>query len=705
MSIHKDNKSNNIPNEEHLNNLVNSTDDGYNYLDSLMQDVMGNNEPDNNNTSEEIKIDDNSTHTEPAPQAQDEVVSIQDNGNEGVNVNQGIQEPAKEIKKKRVPLFQQIGIEKEDIEQDEEVSINNIQINVDKKKVITGKKGLFSTINDEEVIDENTSWETEEVTRVDKETSYDDTEVINEIERKEEVIEEVTLADEEEVTLASEEEVNPAFEEPVDEHTDDLFDNMLDDLTSVIDEDLDNKEGLDNKENLDPEVEIPLHKPGMEDIKVTADGRTLAEMIPGLRSGSRTVNEVVKNIKEQTEVVEANDKKFSDDRYVKHIKPIEEKRAAQDERRTLSNKFLQRNAKFTEQEKIIMENLGVSNEQFTNLMGSKELTDKEKEEILALGKYGSEKYFKGRRYRTTVGDAAMLEFLVKFKFANTRILRWISNEPQGRTWRKLNRLRGNGLVESKALIGIPDLWAATPAGVAISGYDFKPGLRPMPKMITVSSSMGINYIAACLWFNTVNVLNLDDFPANNRIISVQEDGNDRARGEMLVSELEIRSSLGKEINPNSTTMRTLGDERLYDIISSNVRSEFEKWVEGGRFGESPEFSIGNEFMWILFPTSQLTLSYHVPDLVVRRERGPNGEPRSIAVEMERYEKDSSRYDKTMLAYKLDEYLYEQVVWITPNTRVARALERSAKNVGFTRYTIVPIITETGVYNKQDIWMI
>lgn len=691
MSIYKDNKSNKVSNEEHLNNSVNSIDDGYDYLDSLMQDVMGTNEPDNNSISEEIKIDDNSKHTEPAPQTQDKDLSIQDNGNEGVNVNQGIQEPAKESKKKRVPLFQQIGIEKEDIEKDKEVSINNIQINVDKKKVITGKKGLFSTINDEEIIDEKTSWETEEVTKVNKETSYDDTEVINEIEQKEEVIEEVT----------------PALEESVDEYdnTDDLFDNMLDDLTSIIDEDLDNKEDLDDEENLDPEVEIPLYKPGMEDIKVTADGRTLAEMIPGLRSGSRTVNEVVKNIKEQTEVVEANNKKFSDDRYVKHIKRIEKKRAAQDERRTLSNKFLQRNAKFTEQEKIIMENLGISNEQFANLMGSKELTDKEKEEILALGKYGSEKYFKGRRYRTTVGDAAMLEFLVKFKFANTRILRWISNEPQGRTWRKLNRLRDNGLVESKALIGIPDLWAATPAGVAISGYDLKPGLRPMPKMITVSSTMGINYIAACLWFNTVNVLNLDDFPANNRIISVQENGKDRVRGEMLVSELEIRSSLGKEINPSSTTMQTLGDERLYDVISSHVRSEFEKWVEGGRIGESPEFSIGNEFMWVLYPTSQLTLSYHVPDLVVKRERGPNGEPRSIAVEMERYEKDSSRYDKTMLAYKLDEYLYEQVVWITPNTRVARALERSAKNVGFTRYTIVPIITETGVYNKQDIWMI
>lgn len=338
-------------------------------------------------------------------------------------------------------------------------------------------------------------------------------------------------------------------------------------------------------------------------------------------------------------------------------------------------------------------------------MKSTELSRKDKEVILGLGRYGAEKYFKGRRYRTTVGDQALLEFLVKFKFANTRILKWISNEPQGRTWRKLNRLRNSGLVESKTIIGIPDLWGATPAGVGVAGYSFSAGLRPMPKVLTISATLGVNYVAACLWFNSINVLNLDDFPARNRIIALQEDGVDRVRGENLVSELEIRSSLGKEINPQSTTMQTLGDERLYDVISSNVRAEFERWEQSGRVGESPEFALGNEYMWVLYPTSQLTLSYHVPDLVVKRERGPNGEPRSIAVEMERYDKSPDRYDKIMLAYKLDEYLYEKVIWITPNTRVARALEEAAKSVGFENYSIIPIITETGTYNKADIWLI
>lgn len=488
--------------------------------------------------------------------------------------------------------------------------------------------------------------------------------------------------------------------EQSDTNDNDLLDDMLEDLVEG-----DDIEQARINAELDLEVEVPLEKPGMDEVVVTADGRTLADMLPGLRAGNRPINKVVSEIRNQKQVVEVQGKKFTDDRYTKHVEVIDKEVAEREKRIALSMKFLQRNAEFTEQEKVIMRNLGLTSEQLAKVMKSKELTNKEKNEVLALGRYGAERYFKGRRYRTTVGDTAMLEFLVKFKYANTRILRWISNEPQNRTWRKLNRLRNSGLVESRSIIGIPDLWGATPSGTAIAGYSLQPGLRPMPKIPTISSGMGVNYIAACLWFNTVNVLNLEDFPASNRVIALQDDGRDRVRGEMLVSELEIRSSLGKEINPSSTTMQTLGDERLYDVISNNVRVSFEQWEDGGRLGDSPEFLLGNEYMWVLFPTSQLTLSYHVPDLVVKRERGPNGEPRSIAVEMERYEKTNDRYDKIMLAYKLDEHLYERVIWITPNTRVARALEQAAEQVGFDRYSIVPIITETGVYDKQDIWMI
>lgn len=478
------------------------------------------------------------------------------------------------------------------------------------------------------------------------------------------------------------------------EESSDLFDSMLGD---IVDE-----EGIE-----DEDVKVPIEKPGMDSVIVTQDGRSLAEMLPGMRSGNRKTADVLRDIKEKKRVEEVNGQKFSDDRYTKHAKKIKKETEENEKRASLSLKFLQRNSSMTEQEKIILKNLGLNSNQLVNLMKSKELTAKEKRELLGLGRYGAEKYFKGRRYKTTVGDSAIIEFLAKFKFANTRILRWLKHEGQNRTWRKLDRLRNIGLVESKTIIGLGDLFADTEAGVAVAGYSLSPGLRPIPKANTISSTMGVNYLAACLWFNTINVLNSDDFPAENRVIPVQSDGRDRVRGEMLVSELEIRSSLGKEINPQSTTMQTLGDERLYDVISSNVREEFERWDFNGKVGESPEFSLGNEYMWVLYPQGSLTLSYHVPDLVVKRDRGPNGEPNSIAVELERYDKSraSDKYEKVMLAYKLDEHLYKEVVWVTPNSRTARALVKAAEEVGFTRYRIIPIITEDGVYNKPDIWMI
>lgn len=502
-----------------------------------------------------------------------------------------------------------------------------------------------------------------------------------------------------------------------DESDGDDFDGLLGGLLGGYEDKSNESEGIfDKSEKVSSEEEdckgseesdiiVPLETEESREVKVTSDGRSLADMIISLSGGNKKTVDIVNEVRQESKGIEVGDKKYSDKRYTKHIEVIDKETEEQKKRSKLSKQFIQRNAKFTEEEKTIMQNLGIANEQLVKIMKSKELTRKQKEEIIGLGRYGAEKHFKGKKYRTTIGDMAMLEYLVKFKFANTRILRWISNEPQGRTWRKLNRLRDNGLVESQTLIGIPDLWGATQSGVGIAGYNLNPGLKPAPKMITVSSSLGINYIAACLWFNTVNVLNLPDFPAENKTIALQSNGVERVRGENLVSELEIRSSLGKEINPQSTTMRALGDERLYDVISSNVREEFESWDRRGRAGESPEFLLGNEYMWVLYPTSELTLSYHVPDLVVRRERGPNGEPRSIAVEMERYEKSNDKYDKIMLAYKLDEYLYEKVVWVTPNARVARALERAAKAVGFTKYAIVPIITEDGIYAKQDIWLI
>lgn len=471
------------------------------------------------------------------------------------------------------------------------------------------------------------------------------------------------------------------------------LDNSGRDIGNFIDDLYDD---VERKESLALEV------PGMEDVIVTPDGRSLAEMLPGMRRGFRTTDSYIDEITDKANVVKIGKREFTDTRYTKGAKSIQEDIDYNEDRKRLAKEFLQKYNNYTEQEKIIAKNLGVTQGNLQKLMGSGALSDAEKARLLEDGRRGPEKYFKGVRYRSTLGDRTFIEFLSKFKYANTSVLRWIMNESQGRAWRKLNRLRENGLAKDVSVVGIADLWTLTQAGAELAGDGLKPGFEKAPNMMTIAPTLGVNYLAACLWYNTVNVLNLDDFPAYNRKHTSKEE---LLRGEELVSEYEIRSSLGKEINPNSTTMRDRGDRKIYDVVGDNVRRAFDRWEHGGRQGASPEFATGNEYMWVLYPRSAMTATNHVPDLVVRRERGPNGEPRSIAVELERYSKKNHQYRKIMLAYKLDKNLYEKVIWVTPNTRVARQLKQAAEEVGFEDYDIVPIISETGIVNTEDMWLI
>jgi len=454
------------------------------------------------------------------------------------------------------------------------------------------------------------------------------------------------------------------------------------------------------------EIKEDLYKEGMEEVIVTPDGKSLADMLPHLRSGGRKFKQEISDITDIGVTESRKENMHGGKRYSNHARALNNKIQKDKERIKKEKHFVQRNAKHTEAEKIIMRNLGIKNQDFLNLMRSSEIDRKEKEKVLTAGRVGDERIFKGRRYRTTVGDIDVLIFLAKFKMASSRTLRWLKDEPISRTYRRMHRLKDNGLIVNLQILGLPDMWTLTEAGMAFAGYDFKT-LREsrQPKYSTLPPIIGVNYLAACLWNNKINVLNLKDFPAENKIIATNE--IKRVTGEMLISELEIRSNLGKEINHKVSTLYK-GDKSggLYEHVYKIVDEMFREWEDNGREGESPEMELGNELCWVLYPKEHFIRSHHVPDLVVKRDRGNNGEPKSIAVELELTMKSKiDSYRKTMLAYKLDNRIYEKVIWVTSNARIARQLKKAADEVGFKRYDIVPIITKDGIYKGKDIWMI
>lgn len=456
---------------------------------------------------------------------------------------------------------------------------------------------------------------------------------------------------------------------------------------------------------LDPEPLSERGKSGEVDTNpiVTPDGRSLEEVILGIRSGTTPADKKLAELKAGLTETTVNGKVKPDDRYTKHAEGLSRKKSKAEKRIAASKKFLQKNSRYTEEEKLIMRSLGMNPKELVAAVSKKsKLTKGDKAKLLKMGALGEERFFKGKRFRATVGDLDILIFLAKFKFASVRILSRLRSEPQPQTWRKLNRLKRGGLVYDTEVIGMGTIWTLTEIGMSFAGYDFRTWRQNAPKVSTLPPLIGINHIAACLWNNEQNVLALDDFPSCNRM--VHKAGKESlVQGESLVSELELRSSLSKEIKP--TFAPTPDGYNYYGQVGEAARALFHEWDSQGRKGVSPEFEIGQEFCWVLFPNSNLTQTFHVPDLVVARQRDEDGRPRSIAVELELHAKSIKRYKGILMAYKLDKHLYEKVVWVTNNNSIAKKIITAAEEVGLTKFDVVPAINENGIYRNRDIWHI
>lgn len=461
------------------------------------------------------------------------------------------------------------------------------------------------------------------------------------------------------------------------------------------------KQALGNHEQ---SSKTDLYKSGMDKIKVTRDGKTLEEMLPTLRGGTLPIDDQIKKLKSNENEVEVNGHIKHDERYLEHHKLIDNQKSDAIAREKLSNKYVQRNSRYTENEKIIMTNLGLDMKGLVNVMKkpNDQLTRYDKMKILSVGRKGLERYYKGKRFRVTRGDTDMLEFLAKFKLASVRILSMIRDETQSITNRRLQRMKKNGLTADYEVPGLATVWTITEIGMAIIGYDLTTYRQRRPKMSVLPPIIGINYVAACLWHNKFNVLFLDDFPGKHKTINGADGKSWKTDGENLVSELEIRSSFGKEMKPQGDSSFSGVSASSQEIVIKNAQLTWHKWVKDGHNQVSPELYPGNEYLWILFPEGGLTVSFHVPDLVIQRDRDSDGRPKSIAVECELTKKSHKNYVNTMRAYKEDKYLYEKVIWITNNAAIERRLREAAEEVGYTDYDIVPFTNKSGIFKDRDI---
>lgn len=307
-------------------------------------------------------------------------------------------------------------------------------------------------------------------------------------------------------------------------------------------------------------------------------------------------------------------------------------------------------------------------------------------------------YRQGANFKLNEKMTQMLSFLALFRYAtHSHIARMFGESPRT-TLDRLYRMQANGLVESRKIYAQHAIWFLTEPGIIISGYDVRKITDSRLTYSMFPHQFTVNHIAANLWGGKLNVLNLPDFPSKNRT-------NLRGEpifGEQLTSELEILSSFAK--------MKLFEDSASFrPKLMGMMAAEFKKWADGDRQRvPSPELVYGNEWMFTLFPSLAVGVAYHVPDLVVKRQRAANGAPRSIAVEIEINNKPIGSYKKTLQAYAEDKRVFDKVVWVCKTIGPAKKLEQVGRELGIYqsgKLKIVPIFTNDGVFKGRDLWTI
>lgn len=311
---------------------------------------------------------------------------------------------------------------------------------------------------------------------------------------------------------------------------------------------------------------------------------------------------------------------------------------------------------------------------------------------------GSNSYTTRFTKKITPKDYDFLLYLSRFKFATAKHLSNLHQVREETAAKRLTKLRELGLVKPIPMWQSSTVWVVTQVGMDIAGI-----LLPITTPGSISyallgHSFVVNNTATNLIGGGANVLNLPEHPAKNKTTK----NGDKTFGEEVVSETEMQSSL-------SQMRRQLTKNTFRPIILNSIEKAFTNWENMGALpDDSPEFTWGNEYFWVLYPKDVNRGAFHVPDLVVKRPRNIDGTPESIAVEIELSHKGFEAYLSTLKTFQEDDRIYKKVIWVCRNKATAKQLEQAAKEVGLWqegRIDIVPVITRNGIFTSRDIWLI
>lgn len=459
------------------------------------------------------------------------------------------------------------------------------------------------------------------------------------------------------------------------------------------------KEQKEKKENA-------LNNEETQNIILTSNGMSLSEYLYNRRKRPA----VTKN-KKADEIVNEKIKPWENELYIRGVKEKEKNQSKIDKvRKKIStpekisvDSFEKNKIKPSKYEKQILKTLGITDKDLYNLVSpDSSLTELEKAKLVSVGYFGT-KPLKGKQSYNkfaTIGDLHYLYFLDKFKFATTFNLALAVGRSYQNARGTLHKLYTMGLVNKIPILNAPIMWSITNTGLAVINSNNSLPTDAQASPYALSERVYVNYIAACLYSNEINALNLDDFPYKGRHFQ-----GEIIKGEELIPEADLLSSMYTSIGdliPDIYTKDTYKGER-FGLMYNKWETEWRQWERNdgkSDFEKEPK----KEYRYVLFSNDPFTNKFLIPDLVVSRPRNKNGSPANIAIEVERQLKSEDDYVKKFRMYKADTRVYSKVVYITSLNRIAKRINEAAKRVDFDRFDIMPPMNKNGPTREISGWL-
>ena len=271
----------------------------------------------------------------------------------------------------------------------------------------------------------------------------------------------------------------------------------------------------------------------------------------------------------------------------------------------------------------------------------------------------------GKGFAITERDVVIMKFLTRYRYAYPDQIARLVNAEVKDVKARLRRLENEGLIRSEDITAGQSIFLTRKSGLSIIDLDFPEIKKGSVSFITVAHTVGLVNLAVELEMATggKNILGEDEFPQFNRYPLGIFDPNSEPSliGEMTVTEREIRRG-NKLFRGDKTT------EDMRIIAKSAAEDP-----------NAPELLEGNEGLFVVYGTGKD--GEHVPDLVIKRNRGDKSEVKHIAIELELTPKNNSEWSRILRWYRDHGFMYEKIYYFTHKRTIADNIKKVAKDVG------------------------